>query len=878
MPERRTPYRAPKKRPQSPPAKRRAARTPPTDQRRQLLTLAGLVCLALVICLVVGLVSCNAGPKAPAEPDYGESAGAWQKNDKGFYFNDAGEVIPGAVLKGIDVSKYQGEVDWEKAKTAGIDFAILRCGFGNEWNGEGNYNQDDSQWRRNADECTRLGIPFGCYLYSYAVSEEDARREADHVARLLGLTAPPYEGLEDYTAAPYQLEFPVYYDLEDKSIAGLLPDEMAALVTAFFDQLESYGYQGRQGLYASLNWVRARFDDAAFDEWRDELWIARFASRLGYTGPYRMWQCSYTAPGADYGVQSETVDIDFVMRSLSFTGIEDAKGKQAPSFTNDTYKDELWLSQKKDAARLVTDQPAEENGGQKLFWESSDTSVAKVNKKGVVTAVGEGGCTVTATLADGTESAEVTVRVGSVTVPVFATGALNGQTGNDGISLADIAALKAGTEDAILVDTGASVHGTASTSLTGGVNMTGALGAAGYDIQVFDASDMAFGVARLLSDINSASGSTLAANLRAADGAPLFYRSTSWNRNRVSNGMNTVLKEAGKQIGFFALSSSDAVNGWVNVPREDTPFANEMVQTASEQTAALRAKGVDAVVCLLGADCIPDDALLKELKNLGVDAVICGGLAAGETPAKPPLPVLGAKTGLDSVAKLELTFAADGSVSAACSMVSAGAMASARGSLSDKAQAAYNSADSKLKDQAESDASVLTNTLFTLEKNTYVSYGATRTRQTISFGNYVAQVYENIAASDVGEPVKAVVSGVQELAYGDVTRGDLQNALPGPAQRIQLVRTTGEAVQKLLDNGGVQTYLESLTAWDTAGEVLLVTDTAALTLLGEGDYTLVRDYGDVYWNLRMVLLDDAGGEGGSLCLPETPNLGAGRTS
>ena len=69
------------------------------------------------------------------------------------------------------------------------------------------------------------------------------------------------------------------------------------------------------------------------------------------------------------------------------------------------------------------------------------------------------------------------------------------------------------------------------------------------------------------------------------------------------------------------------------------------------------------MVCLLGAACIPDDALLKELKNLGVDAVICGGLAANETPAKPPLPVLGAKTGLDSVAKLELTFAADGSVS-----------------------------------------------------------------------------------------------------------------------------------------------------------------------------------------------------------------------
>ena len=97
----------------------------------------------------------------------------------------------------------------EKAKAAGIDFAIIRCGFGGEWDGqEENWAQDDPQWRRNADECTRLGIPFGAYLYSYATTVEEARSEADHVARLLGLTAPPQEGLDDYTAAPLSAELP----------------------------------------------------------------------------------------------------------------------------------------------------------------------------------------------------------------------------------------------------------------------------------------------------------------------------------------------------------------------------------------------------------------------------------------------------------------------------------------------------------------------------------------------------------------------------------------------------------------------------------------------------------------------------------------------
>ncbi len=61
------------------------------------------------------------------------------------------------------------------------------------------------------------------YLYSYATTVEEARSEADHVARLLGLTAPPQEGLDDYTAAPYRLSYPVYYDLEDKYISGVLP-------------------------------------------------------------------------------------------------------------------------------------------------------------------------------------------------------------------------------------------------------------------------------------------------------------------------------------------------------------------------------------------------------------------------------------------------------------------------------------------------------------------------------------------------------------------------------------------------------------------------------------------------------------------------------
>jgi lysozyme len=98
-------------------------------------------------------------------------------------------------LKGIDVSHHQGVIDWDKAKNE-IDYTILSIGYGDNYT-----SQDDVQFKRNADECTRLGIPFGVYIYSYAENTTQAKSEADHVIRVI-------EG--------YKLDYPVYYDLEDE--------------------------------------------------------------------------------------------------------------------------------------------------------------------------------------------------------------------------------------------------------------------------------------------------------------------------------------------------------------------------------------------------------------------------------------------------------------------------------------------------------------------------------------------------------------------------------------------------------------------------------------------------------------------------------------
>lgn len=155
---------------------------------------------------------------------------------------------------------------------------------------------------------------------------------------------------------------------------------------------------------------------------------------------------------------------------------------------------------------------------------------------------------------------------------------LAGQRANDNVSLADVAALKASTPDSILVDAGGSLHGTTVASMTGGMDMLSSFSAAGYDLQAFGAEDLAYGISRLRSDANMGSGPSLAANLRDSDGAAIFYRSTSWNRNRITNGMNYVITRAGYRIGFFSLADADTVNNKISLVNEETPFANDLTQ------------------------------------------------------------------------------------------------------------------------------------------------------------------------------------------------------------------------------------------------------------------------------------------------------------
>lgn len=189
-------------------------------------------------------------------------------------------------IKGIDVSTFQGDIDWEKVKADGVEFAIIRCGFGDDLT-----QYDDAKWKRNADECTRLGIPFGAYLYSYAASEEEARSEAAHAIRLL---------------AGYNLSYPVYLDLEDKTVGACSNDMIGRIATIFCDTLQDKGYD--VGIYANLSWWTTRLTGSAFQNSSWHKWIAQWGSNCTYNGDYTMWQ--YSSTGQVNGI-SGNVDMDY---------------------------------------------------------------------------------------------------------------------------------------------------------------------------------------------------------------------------------------------------------------------------------------------------------------------------------------------------------------------------------------------------------------------------------------------------------------------------------------------------------------------------------------------------------------------------------------
>ena len=204
---------------------------------------------------------------------------------------NSGKIIRGpGYLKGIDVSYWQGSIDWAKVKAAGVDFAILRCGYGSNTS-----SKDDSTFAANVRGCVANGIPYGVYLYSYASTVAMANDEADHALRLL-------------RANNCNLQYPVYYDLEDTKVAKASNATIVSMANTFCNKLSSNGYAS--GVYANLTWWNNKL--AAFDGY--DRWVAQWSDRCTYGKDYSIWQCTSEA-GVDgiSGRTSSRVDANLLM-------------------------------------------------------------------------------------------------------------------------------------------------------------------------------------------------------------------------------------------------------------------------------------------------------------------------------------------------------------------------------------------------------------------------------------------------------------------------------------------------------------------------------------------------------------------------------------
>ena len=210
----------------------------------------------------------------------------------------ADEALPnGAVARGIDVSNFQGTIDWNQVKAAGIEFAILKVGPV--------YGKPDSTFERNATECERLGIPYGVYYYSYARSVADANKEADRTLAWLGGHHP---------------SLPVYYDLEDNYILqdpNFSKDKLAQIAQTFCNRMEAVGF--KSGIYANLNWFNNYLNSPSLSGY--DHWVAQYNWRCDYAGSYSFWQ--YSSSGNVPGVNGRC-DMNYCFNG-SFLNVDDSK-------------------------------------------------------------------------------------------------------------------------------------------------------------------------------------------------------------------------------------------------------------------------------------------------------------------------------------------------------------------------------------------------------------------------------------------------------------------------------------------------------------------------------------------------------------------------
>lgn len=194
-------------------------------------------------------------------------------------------------IKGIDVSEFQGSIDWSKVKNDGIEFAILK--LGNIYDYDANYK--DSKFETNYKNAKAQGIKIGAYIYNYC-------NTVDTLKEGLKWAIEKLDGKK--------FDMPIYLDMEDKDIQGETVETLTNQCNEFAKYVKSKGYQA--GVYANVNWLKNELDPEKFDA-DISVWVAQYYKECQYTGEYDIWQ--YTSSGKVDGV-SGNCDMNYFYGEL----------------------------------------------------------------------------------------------------------------------------------------------------------------------------------------------------------------------------------------------------------------------------------------------------------------------------------------------------------------------------------------------------------------------------------------------------------------------------------------------------------------------------------------------------------------------------------
>ena len=210
-----------------------------------------------------------------------------------YNFDDSGRMLTDSGVMGIDVSRWNGTIDWEAVKNSGVTYVIIRCGYRGKDQG---VLVEDSKYAANIKGALNAGLKVGIYFFSQALDEVEALEEASMVLELV---------------KGYQVTFPIFIDVEASGGRGdaLNKTQLTAVCKTFCETVKNGGYTA--GIYANKTWLTEKLDMSALSAYK--VWLAQYAAEPTYGGRYDMWQ--YKSTGKVTGING---DVDMNISYLSY--------------------------------------------------------------------------------------------------------------------------------------------------------------------------------------------------------------------------------------------------------------------------------------------------------------------------------------------------------------------------------------------------------------------------------------------------------------------------------------------------------------------------------------------------------------------------------